>query len=1023
MKKYKYLSKQNKNSLLNNNDIELIRNKVIIQKSDFSEILLFDKIDDFLKFNNDLKKEDKVYYEVIFGDDIQKFKLDIDIKRYKKYNSVTDECYININDKIKINELINDLIKSTFDLINCNKFKYYIYDSSDYKNLIISKHIIFDFYIYNSNEAKELYNKLISVISKKYNNNIIKLIDNTIYKTQQCFRLPHHTKINNKRYKECENHKDDNVVAGMIKNYLNEKIHVIKITNENEEESSINNNDGDVSENHNNHQWTNDLGKISCKTKTNKVQEIPEEIIEIILEKGKNYLNNFKIRNTISNKIIFDRLRAGFCEICKRIHENENSLYIIVYDNKFRIYCRRNEEKYIEINIKTNDTNIKMNKYIMLKNNLKKENNVIGYYNFDNYFKKDNLISYNNNKLKEFDFKNKKVLIIHANVKIGKTKELNKYLKDNPDIKNVIIISFRILFSVELKSKFKEFTNYLDIKKKSYSLKDINKIIIQLDSLYKLNIDITPDLLILDESESILNQFSSPYIKNIKMIWEIFQFLLKTSKKILFMDANITCRSINLLHNIFNNNNIIYHHNFYSTICNDFYYLIFNFNSFISLLCYYIDKNNKIIIPVNSLKKAKIIYKFLITKYKKLNIKIYTSETNDFEKKEDLSDVNLHWLKYDIIIYSPTITAGISFEMKHFDYLFGYFTNSSCDVYSIYQMIHRVRNLNKHKIYIMFDVLKTNNLLSNDKIDIIESIKYSFKQLYNESLNFNIEYINDQTINKIDDNDIFYKLWLDNKFINNKSHFYMIYEFIDLLKKNNCKYEFIFNNNYDNIIDVNFIAKELIHDDNYKLLKSPDINIETYQILCNNTELSCSEKFIKKRFFLRQLYNYFDDIDISFLNIYNDQNIINKCINLIKVKNFSININTIVNNILTDYDAIYNSCMKIMLTEKILLLKKTIDIINLTGLNIYKSNDNILYDDFISNITLNNNEILNIFKIMDLIISNISFKDIKKLLENTFDITFNISKLNHGSVKYINLIKSNYFKDTFPIEINNIITV
>ena len=41
---------------------------------------MFDDICDFLKFNDNLPDNNKIYNEVIFYDDIQKFKLDIDIK-------------------------------------------------------------------------------------------------------------------------------------------------------------------------------------------------------------------------------------------------------------------------------------------------------------------------------------------------------------------------------------------------------------------------------------------------------------------------------------------------------------------------------------------------------------------------------------------------------------------------------------------------------------------------------------------------------------------------------------------------------------------------------------------------------------------------------------------------------------------------------------------------------------------------------------------------------------------------------
>ena len=45
------------------------------------------------------------------------------------------------------------------------------------------------------------------------------------------------------------------------------------------------------------------------------------------------------------------------------------------------------------------------------------------------------------------------------------------------------------------------------------------------------------------------------------------------------------------------------------------------------------------------------------------------------------SDVNKKWCKYDIIIYSPTITTGISFDVEnYFDNIYMYLCDQSTGV-------------------------------------------------------------------------------------------------------------------------------------------------------------------------------------------------------------------------------------------------------------------------------------------------------------------------------------------------------
>jgi hypothetical protein len=38
--------------------------------------------------------------------------------------------------------------------------------------------------------------------------------------------------------------------------------------------------------------------------------------------------------------------------------------------------------------------------------------------------------------------------------------------------------------------------------------------------------------------------------------------------------------------------------------------------------------------------------------------------------------IETEWIKYDLLIYSPSISSGVSFVAKHFDCLVAYFVNS-----------------------------------------------------------------------------------------------------------------------------------------------------------------------------------------------------------------------------------------------------------------------------------------------------------------------------------------------------------
>lgn len=77
---------------------------------------------------------------------------------------------------------------------------------------------------------------------------------------------------------------------------------------------------------------------------------------------------------------------------------------------------------------------------------------------------------------------------------------------------------------------------------------------------------------------------------------------------------------------------------------------------------------------------------------------LHTRDTN----KDDLKNVNKLWKTADCVVYSPSVTAGISFEHEHFDHLVAYFENSTMtpSVDMAIQQLYRVRKVPEMTVYI-----------------------------------------------------------------------------------------------------------------------------------------------------------------------------------------------------------------------------------------------------------------------------------------------------------------------------------
>lgn len=62
-------------------------------------------------------------------------------------------------------------------------------------------------------------------------------------------------------------------------------------------------------------------------------------------------------------------------------------------------------------------------------------------------------------------------------------------------------------------------------------------------------------------------------------------------------------------------------------------------------------------------------------------ILLITSETDGIIKSHFSKNVNKKWTKFDVVIYSPTITMGLSFDEENYFYcIYMYLCNNSTGV-------------------------------------------------------------------------------------------------------------------------------------------------------------------------------------------------------------------------------------------------------------------------------------------------------------------------------------------------------
>lgn len=160
---------------------------------------------------------------------------------------------------------------------------------------------------------------------------------------------------------------------------------------------------------------------------------------------------------------------------------------------------------------------------------------------------------------------------------------------------------------------------------------------------------------------------------------------------------------------------------------------------------------------------AKEIYASVINIVDKSKVELYSSETDDEDFKNDLSDINSAWITKRVVISTTKITAGVDFSVgiqkdgedlppPHFHNIFVYASNCSATAGQVFQASRRVRYLVDNEIYYMiyqshdnwkyhdFSIETLKRLTSIVNVDHLKIINLCEQECRNSKFNFQYEW-------------------------------------------------------------------------------------------------------------------------------------------------------------------------------------------------------------------------------------------------------------------------------------------
>ena len=853
-----------------------LANRVVVRDCSRNKYYVFPTHEATMAFIGDLHPEQRTFHEMIFGYQNQKLKVDIDLKDddIQKFEPLPVEppltTWINdiennledtvIDTKTKAENILETFIsginETMFMLYMKNNVPLIVTDNSGptetgYK---YSYHIIIDGYYVRDHIQADLF---IQELSKSLPIRYKPFLDNGVNKTKQGLRLLHCRKTGSVRVKTLKS------VVDTEGNLIEEVRSMVTYVEGCEELEPIK--------------------EVQYKN-TNDTMVIDDKLTKEVLAISKDVTYGFELRSVLNNIFVFNRKFPTYCLLCDEIHHTDNTFMLQLNQNAVFALCRHKkgesefignvgEEAFKLPEVVRSSWGQKKIQKALDRVDLENPNNPTL---FDN-LPAEQLTVYSEPSVRAFE--NNDTLVVKAGMKMGKSKKLKEYIENNFTSKlvdpKIIILAFRQTWSTSVKESFPNFTLYSDVKGTMRQ----NKIIIQIESLHRLQIhgmDV-PDCLVLDECESIFEQFDSGNIANFNAAFATFQYILRYSKKVVLMDAHLSDRTYRMIERFRGLNTVHYHYNQYKNAVKDNYYFTSHHTHWLNQLIDAIEDDKKICIPISSLGEAEAINEHLKSKFPHKQIKLYSSKTAAVEKKEHFSAVNVYWKEFDVLIYTPTVSAGISFEQEHYDQVFGYFTDKSCNVETCIQMIGRIRNV-KDSRFVMCFKLSYNNLPTqhNDiEAALVVTRENLLKRTTTSLLNFEYGPLGEIKYNKND----YYYLWLENTITRNLSCNYFESRFINYVADVGAQchlLEYIEGEVDDTIQEQhNGFKQQIANEQITAIVDSNELTDDAVAELQGkfkrNEVLTTDEDASYKKYNLRRAFNWEGNIDTKFVKTYNSK--------------------------------------------------------------------------------------------------------------------------------------------------------
>ncbi len=288
-------------------------------------------------------------------------------------------------------------------------------------------------------------------------------------------------------------------------------------------------------------------------------------------------------------------------------------------------------------------------------------------------------------------------LVIKSSMDTQKTGALCRYIKSHPELKRVLMVSFRQSLTDNTFGRFHnlEFEDYRG--KTPVEIQHTDRLIIQLDSLHKLYRDFIDgsdplkafDLIVMDEITATMGHLDWKGMKHRKSNANVLAWHVNHASKFIALCADYDYKAAEFVTDLRKDALLVWNTAaapIKKTITvaptKEWWYEEWN---------KVIQNRKRVALITNTVKFANAQVDVLVSAgVPREKILLITADTRD-KVKEQIQNCNNSWIEFDYVIFTPTIEAGLDFHQEHFDFIFAWGSRTSNTASLFNQQLGRIR--------------------------------------------------------------------------------------------------------------------------------------------------------------------------------------------------------------------------------------------------------------------------------------------------------------------------------------------